>query len=316
MSPPLTAAEIRAAFKHWHVPYYEVPGWESRSNGNWFKDITGLMYHHTAGSGSDKQERGIITNGHASLSGPLANFGVRDDGVIDIIARGCANHAGGGDPDVLAAVRKESYTHYPPKTDKHHNESGSVGGNSYFMGWESYYGGPGDPTVNALQHRVTILSMAAMTWALAKKSGITWTSKSTIGHKEWSDWKPDPAGVDMKDARRQIQWCLDNGPDAAYAWYKTGKQTTGVPVAQTQRAYRGRTQAAKDAVQAFLSSDAIDAPNSDPKNPYWNGATWTKYMGRWVRQIYIWTNDQQGVLKQISEDVKAIRALLEKKETP
>lgn len=311
----LTASEIRAAFKRWKVPHYEVSGWETRNNGRYFSSVSGLMYHHTAGSGSDLQERAIIRDGHAKLPGPLANFGVRDDGKIDIIARGCANHAGGGDPDVLRAVQLESYGDYPPKTDKHHGEAGSVGGNSYFMGWESYYGGTGDPNVNALQHRVTILSMAAITEALAKKSGIKWTGKSTIGHKEWSDWKPDPAGVDMKDARAEIDWCLANGPDAAYAWYKTGKKENTV-ADPTKRQYKGRTQAAKDSVHAFLASDVFYSPTQDPDNRFWNGSSWTKWVGRWTRRSYIYLRDMVPVVTEIRDDVKAIRALLENKETP
>lgn len=262
---PLTANDIVAAFEHWRVPYHEVSGWRTRSNGNRWTDQCGLMYHHTAGSGSDAQERSIITNGHSSLRGPLAQFGVRDDGVIDIIAVGPANHAGGGDPAVLTAVRRESYGDYPPKTTKHHGEAGAVGGNGYFLGWESYYGGPGDREVNVLQHRVAILSMAAITWACSKKNGTSWTAKSTIGHKEWSDWKSDPHGVDMKQARQEIQWCLDNGPTAAYTWYATGKQTNrkdwlAMATEQEVRTIvREEIRAALTEWPAFRTHDTYDA---------------------------------------------------------
>ena len=231
MASPLTKAEVLEAFNYWNVLYHEVPGCWTRSNGGSWRDVTGLGFHHTADDSADNVTRDMLVRGHSTLSGPLCNFGGRDDGWIDIISLGPANHFGQGDPKVLEAVRKESYGDYPPKTTKHQGSRGAVGGNSLFYGWEVYYAGPRDKTINDIQYRAVILSMAAITWALAKKSGIRWTSKSTIGHKEWSDWKPDPAGVDMKVARADIQWCLDNGPAAARRWYDTGSKIAATPAA-------------------------------------------------------------------------------------
>src|SRR4051812_46791831 len=110
MARPLTSAEILATFTKWGVPYSQVDGWKTRDNGSHWSDkksVTGCMYHHTASSGSDASNRALITKGRSDLSGPLANFGARDDGVIDIIAAGSANHAGKGDPQSLAAVQQE-----------------------------------------------------------------------------------------------------------------------------------------------------------------------------------------------------------------
>ena len=42
-----------------------------------------------------------------------------------------ANHAGGGDPAVLAAVASEDYGDYPPATHYHQGESGAVDGNRH-----------------------------------------------------------------------------------------------------------------------------------------------------------------------------------------
>lgn len=224
MTRALTPAEIRAAFTHWHVPAIYVDGWETRSNQSGFGDVTGFMAHHTANDVDDLVDRRVVTFGRETLPGPLCNFGGRDDGKVDVIAAGAANHAGGGDPDVLLAVQRESYGDYPPPTDKHHGEDGSVIGNPRFYGYETYYGAATEPKMENIQFRCLILVNTAIIWALDKiDTANTWTSKSSIAHKEWSDWKVDPFNVDMAFYRSRVQWCLDVGPDAAYQWYLTGE---------------------------------------------------------------------------------------------
>ena len=229
MARPLKPSEILAAFDRWGVPHSEVDGWQTRSNrSGWSpRGVSGCMHHHTGDDHSDSASRKLITRGHAGLRGPLANFGVTDDGRIDIVSAGAANHAGGGDPAVLRAVRKESYDDFPPRTTKGHTSPGAVGGNGKFYGWETYYGAGSDPTINPLQYRVLILSTAAVISALDAIDGpnVRWTSKSCIGHKEWQKGKPDPAGVDMSEDRDDIQWCLKNGPTRARQWFKTGERT-------------------------------------------------------------------------------------------
>lgn len=233
MVAPLTSTELREAFEYWKVPVIYEPGYASRSNGNPWGDLTMLVMHHTGDDLPDAVSAKMLRDGRPGLGGPLCQFAPQDDGVLRVIALGPANHAGGGDPKVLAAVRAESYGDYPPPSTKTHGESGSVGGNSIAYGWESMYAGPKDPTINPLQYRVAVLSMAAVTWALDKKdTKNTWTAKSTVGHKEWQKYKPDPAGIDMKVQRADIQWCLDNGPVAARGWYDTGKKGTNVSTAE------------------------------------------------------------------------------------
>jgi len=225
----LTSKELRSALEKWHVPATFTSGWSTRSayKSGW-SDVTGCMYHHTANDASDSANRALITNGYSGLPGPLANFGVTDTGRIDVIAVGPANHAGGGDSRVLDAVRQESYGARPPDPRYTHSEAVARGepiGNRMFYGWESYYGAGGDKIPEPLQHRVTILSMAAIIDALDRKdTKNTWSAKSMIGHKEWQRGKIDPLAVVMAAARAELQWCLDNGPDAAYNWYKTGEQ--------------------------------------------------------------------------------------------
>lgn len=235
MARPLKPAEIRAAFKKWGVPHNLVPGWETRDNGsNWSdrKSVTGCMWHHTAGDASDAAELRVIRDGRVGLSGPLANFGVTDTGRIDVVAAGSANHAGKGDPDTLRLVQNESYTgNITPNQNA--NSGGAVGGNSRFYGWETYYGIRNDPTVNAIQYRVLVLATAAIIDALDEvDTANRWTAKSVIGHKEWTTNKIDPSGISMSAGRADVQWCLDHGPVAALAWYRTGTKPATAPTPQ------------------------------------------------------------------------------------
>lgn len=276
MVAALTSAEIRAAFAHWKVPADYEPGWERRSNGNPWGDVTMLVMHHTGDDMSDAASGRVLRDGYSGLRGPLAQFAPKDTGRLLVIAAGPANHAGSGDPKVLAAVRAESYRDYPPKTTKGYKEPGSVGGNSISYGWESMYAGRNDPTINPLQYRVAVLSQAAITWALDKKdTKNVWTSKSTIGHKEWQEGKPDPAGIDMKVQRADIQWCLDNGPVAAFRWYLTGSRTapTPTPIPEAQ----------EHAMFVYQISDHED-PNVANAKIISDGfrMRWVSYIG-WVR---------------------------------
>lgn len=270
MAKPLTLSQTEVTFNLWHVPYFVVPGAESRRNaGSWWIDVSGCMFHHTASDISDEASRTLLVRGHSTLAGPLANFGVTDTGTIDIIAIGPANHAGGGDPVVLDQVMRESYGDYPSKSTKTHGEPGATSGNPRFYGWEVYYGWGNDLYINDIQYRATILSMAAIIYALDKYDGPStkWTAKSMIGHKEWQKYKPDPSGVDMKDARSDLQWCLDNGPDAAFGWYISGER-----VAQQEKDWlsmatekevrdiiREEIRAALTEWKAFRTHDTYDA---------------------------------------------------------
>ena len=258
MARPLKPSEILATFERWGVPHHTVPGWRTRSNNTGWSPsgISGCMHHHTAGDSPDADQLALLLRGRPpKVPPPLANFGVRDDGRIDVIAAGAANHAGRGDPRVLRAVQRESYDRFPPKTRMHHKTPGAVGGNGKLYGWETYCGVGSDRDMNPKQYRVLVLSTAAIISALDAIDGpsVRWTAKSCIGHKEWSTNKPVDPRIDMSVDRADIQWCLDHGPAAALRWYRTGQRDPGPAITTS-------TTTAKEAIMHTL----VRLQNTDP----------------------------------------------------
>jgi len=205
MSPPITARELLATFKRWDVKYRAVGNWRTYGRDNEtglsFGPVYGCVTHHTGSDGSDSANRNLIVQGRSDLPGPLAHFGLNDDGTVDIISIGRANHAGGGDPDVLRAVQRENYDLKPPPSDKHQGEAGAADGNDCFYGVEIYYSGGHPPSKAAYASLVKL-------WAsICDHHG--WSAKSVIGHGEWSDYKWDPGNLSMIGLREDIQNALN-----------------------------------------------------------------------------------------------------------
>jgi hypothetical protein len=206
MTAPMTAAQALTQIRKWRVPFAIVPGWTTRNRAGHgaFDDVNGFVVHHTGDDALDSVDLSTIINGRSGLPGPLAQFGCADDGVIHVVACGRANHAGGGDQRVLDAVRAESYGDYPPTPHEHTGSARAVDGNAHFYGVETFYSGARPPSSRAYA------SLVLLAAAICDFHG--WSSKSVIGHKEWSDWKSDPGSVDMKTFRSDVAAALRKGP--------------------------------------------------------------------------------------------------------
>lgn len=211
MSAPMTPAQLQAQFKKWGIRANYVSGWDSPRSGR--DDETGLNFgpvfgfgvHHTGDDAPDGLDHKVIRDGRSDLPGPLAQFGINDSGVVDVFTYLRANHFGGGDPRVLAAVKAENYDKYPPKTTKHQGSPGAVDGNDAFYGEECYYSGGHKMTDGQYESAILVPT------AICDFYG--WSAKAVIGHKEWSDYKVDPGGYDMAAIRLDIQTRLDEGPE-------------------------------------------------------------------------------------------------------
>lgn len=206
MADPGTAAKFISALKARGVKVVEVSGWRSHNRnakGKW-GEVHGVMMHHTAGV-SD----GIVDfchDGTSELPGPLCHGVITKDGTVHLVGWGRANHAGGGDPDVLKAVKAEAAT--LPKTNEHQGSDGAVDGNAHFIGFECVNKGDGsDPWP-----QVQLIAMQRVVAAVCDLYG--WSAKSVIRHMDWSDWKSDPKGVDWPKFQAAVQKLLDDSVTA------------------------------------------------------------------------------------------------------
>lgn len=171
-----------AALKKEGLKVVEHPGWRTHNragHGAW-GPVNGIIIHHTAGADSSAG-LSLVYNGRSDLPGPLAHAYLSKTGVVTLTGNGRANHAGLGDDDVLKAVIAE----WPVLPTPNEN---NTDGNARFYGIEISNLG------NGKDHYPTVQYQAAVKWAAAICRAHGWTSKSVIGHKEWTNQKIDPRG--------------------------------------------------------------------------------------------------------------------------
>ncbi|ART73559.1 N-acetylmuramoyl-L-alanine amidase [Mycobacterium dioxanotrophicus] len=175
-----------------------LPGWQDRGHGD-FKDIRGVMVHHT---GNSRETAQSIADGRPDLEGPLSNLHIAPDGTVTIVAVGVCWHAGAG-----------SYPWLP--TDN---------ANWHMIGIECAW--PDirpDGTFDKAQRwpDAQIIAMRDTCAALALKLGVPATR--VIGHKEYAgaaQGKWDPGNLDMpwfrgevaKDMRGEFDKSTQPGP--------------------------------------------------------------------------------------------------------
>ncbi len=217
----MTATQFLAALKAEGLTVREHKGWRTHNRnhkGAW-GPLNGVMVHHTA-SGTSGIES-YVYNGSDALPGPLCQGLIEKSGTVVTIGWGRANHAGGGDPDVLRAVKSE--THPLPKTNEHDGSNGAVDGNAHFVGYECVNKGDGkDPWPD-----IQLEAVARASAAVARHYG--WTVDSVIRHMDWSDWKSDPRGVDWTKMRNRITKILAGKPNATpMSDWSDGKADTPV----------------------------------------------------------------------------------------
>lgn len=159
-----------------------LPGWQDRGHGD-FKDIRGVMVHHT---GNSRETAQSIADGRPDLEGPLSNLHIAPDGTVTIVAVGVCWHAGAG-----------SYPWLP--TDN---------ANWHMIGIECAW--PDirpDGTFDKAQRwpDAQIIAMRDTCAALALKLGVPATR--VIGHKEYAgaaQGKWDPGNIDMPWFRGEV----------------------------------------------------------------------------------------------------------------
>lgn len=206
MADPMTPATLVRILKGEGITVATHAGWTDHERddetGKPFGPVHGVMIHHTAGL----NVADYIWSGSAALPGPLAHGYIAKTGVITLMSAGRANHAGGGDPDVLRAVTAESYVSKPPAPKYHEGSPGAADGNDAFYGFECENKGDGKDPWPDVQYKAMVRAAAAIC------RYYQWSAKSAIGHLEWSDQKKDPAGFGMVTFRTDLAACLRAKP--------------------------------------------------------------------------------------------------------
>ncbi|MFE7954366.1 N-acetylmuramoyl-L-alanine amidase [Streptomyces sp. NPDC057413] len=252
MATPLTADQMLAALRAEGLHVVEHPGWRTHNRGNrgdGWGPVHGVMIHHTGGTAPSDGE--IVWSGRSDLPGPCAHAYLAKDGTITVTGNGRANHAGGGDGNVLQAVIDESYSTRPPAPHKHDGSAGAVDGNARFYGLECSDLGKGAPWPAAQFD-------AAVRWAAAILRAHGWTEKSAIGHKEWSDWKPDPT-FDMTAFRAAVAARL-----AHPASWNPGSTTPSKPTTPPTEDGMPTAKEIADAVWKYPLASPTAAKGTDP----------------------------------------------------
>lgn len=192
MAAPMSADAFLAALRAEDSSVVEVPGWRTHSragHGPW-GPVHGVVVHHTATAGTDTTVK-LCWNGTPVLPGPLCHAVIAKDARVHLVGSGRANHAGGGDGDVLRAVIAEKRLPPVRKSD--------TDGNSHFYGFECVNLGDGrDPWPEA---QLEAVERAAA--AVCRHHG--WSERSVIGHHEWRPGKVDPRGFAMDELRERIR---------------------------------------------------------------------------------------------------------------
>ncbi|MFJ2707861.1 N-acetylmuramoyl-L-alanine amidase [Streptomyces sp. NPDC087428] len=191
MATPLSADTFLAALLAEGCTVAQVGDWRTHNRnhtGPW-GPVNGVMIHHTVTKGTAATVR-IVRDGYTALPGPLCHGMIAKDGRVHLVGYGRANHAGLGDPDVLAAVVAER----PVPTD---NEA-TVDGNRHFYGFECENLGDGkDPWPEA-----QLLAIEQVSAAICRAHG--WDAASVIRHLDWQPGKVDPRGIDWTKMRTRI----------------------------------------------------------------------------------------------------------------
>jgi len=189
---PLSPDRLLEVLRAEGLKVVEHSGWRTHNragHGPW-GPVNGVMIHHTVSTGTANSVR-ICYDGYDSLPGPLCHGVIAKDGTVHLTSAGRANHAGGGDPNVLQAVIDERYNSAPPAPHQHQGSIGAVDGNAHFYGFECVNLGDGKDPWPAEQ----VTAITKVSAAICRAHG--WSAKSVIGHSEWSDWKNDPKGPGM-----------------------------------------------------------------------------------------------------------------------
>jgi hypothetical protein len=209
MANPVDPNLLVRNWRAFGIDVSENSGWQThnRNAGRPAFLPNGIMIHHTGGDTSNPDlygsKSGVLWVGRSDLPGPLCLAGVGQQGRIYMQGFGRANHAGTGDSSVLNAVINETV----PMDRELRPSKNDVDGNSRFYGFEVMYSG-GHP-MDARAYMATVKACVI----ICRMHG--WSARSIIGHREWTNTKPDPGNCPMDKFRRDVQAMLDGNTNTS-----------------------------------------------------------------------------------------------------
>lgn len=161
-----------------------LDGWKGRGHGD-FKDIRGVMFHHTGGPATAES----IRDGRPDLNGPLSQLHISREGVVTVICAGVAWHAGTGSLPWVPA-NMGNWHLIGVECEWPYRGSGVTGpGNAHLCPWDSRQ----------------IIAMRNVAAALCRRLGFGADRITT--HKEYagrSQGKWDPGHLDPAWFRAEV----------------------------------------------------------------------------------------------------------------
>jgi hypothetical protein len=291
MAAPPSAHAFAKLFRDEGLTVVEVGDWEhhNRNHVGAWGPVNGVMIHHTVTSGSARTVQ-ICRDGYVKLPGPLCHGVITKDGRVHLVGYGRTNHAGSGDPDVLAAVIAE-------RALPADNEA-STDGNARFYGFECENLGDGEDPWPAAQ----LDAIEKVSAAICRHHG--WGAGSVIGHLEWQPGKVDPRGFSMQTMRGRIAARLDgNHP-----------QEDDVTPEQVERAVLDvlKSRAGQDALyKGVVKNDKMPAPltsTTRDTNPTWQLASIETDTNNVVRSMKVSVETQAATIDQLVRTVATLAA--------
>lgn len=169
----------------------EHDGWRQRGHGD-FRDIRGVLVHHTAGGGSRDWE--VVQYGRPGLPGPLSQLVLEKDGTYRAIAVGVCWHAGRG-----------RWPGWPTDNANYHT-----------IGIEAVSRGTPDGNGRFDWTPAQLDAYKRGCAAILRRLGLG--ADRCVAHREYSsEGKIDPAGIDMNAFRRDVQALIDGkGGDMSF----------------------------------------------------------------------------------------------------
>lgn len=235
----LTASRTRFTglprhLRNWGLRVRVEDGWQYRGRPYTFAPRAVIVHHTASGRHSGNlSSLGIVRDGRSGLPGPLSQFLLGRDGTVVLVAGGYSNHAGTGGP---------------------RNGVPANLGNTYAWGIEAENDGLGEPWSKAQLNAYYRLCASLLDLMNTKDV------RKVFAHKEWTNRKIDPAGINMTNFRNQVKAALSDGesrPTVHLSRLQPGKRN--IDVVKLKRRLKVKGFYTADNLSGYFGSALLNA---------------------------------------------------------